>query len=290
MKTKAFVYIILTGVLWGTSSIFFNVLTPLGFSPLQMTAMRGGVAAVVMSVYVFIRDRALFKISLKELVLFALSGFAVFGTASSYFTAIEASSVSAAVVLMYTAPVFVLGFSVAFLGEKLNFKKLMAVAAMLAGCVFVSGIMGNMNFSVKGFFIGLLSGVCYSAYNIITKIEMMNKSNSTSASMYCFIFMGATAILFSNPVQMVSVAAKNPALSIPLMIGIGVFTCVLPYFLYTKALKDMPVGTATALGIIEPMAATVFSVVIFGERIGALSLSGIILILAAVFVLGKSEE
>ena len=287
MKKTAFIYIILAGVFWGTSGIFFNVLKPYGFTSLDMTVMRDTVAAVLFSIYVFIKDKHLFKVRLKELLLFACSGLSVFGTAYSYFAAIEASSVSTAVVLMYTAPVFVMAFSVAFLGEKLTKLKLLAVVLMIAGCALVSGIVGGMELSFTGVLLGLFSGVVYSAYNIFTKIEMMKGCNSLSATVYCFIFMGLTSLFACDLPEMVLKITLDPVVIIPLILGIGLCTCVLPYFLYTMALKDIPAGTASALSIIEPMSATIFSVTIFGEALTVPSVVGIILVLAAVFLLGR---
>ena len=76
---------------------------------------------------------------------------------------------------------------------------------------------------------------------------------------------------------------------IPLIVGIGVFTCILPYVFYTLGLRDVPAGTATALGIIEPLSATVFSVAFLGEKLTAPLIIGMVLILAAVFALAKQK-
>ncbi len=289
MKKRAFIYIVLTGILWGTSGVFFNLLEPLGFSAVQMTAMRGGVSGIVMVIYALFH-RELFKVKLKDFILFACSGLCVFSTATCYFASIGLSSVSTAVVLMYTAPVFVMIYSVAFLGEKLSFLKLISVILMIVGCGLVSGVIGGMKFSLWGILLGLLSGVSYGAYNIITKIAMMHKANSVSATLYCFVVMGIVAFFASNPTQIAELIMKNPTATIPLMIGIGVVTCVLPYFLYTMALRDIPAGTASALSIIEPMAATVFSIIFFDEKLGIFPACGIILILVAVLLLSKNKE
>ena len=55
-------------------------------------------------------------------------------------------------------------------------------------------------------------------------------------------------------------------------------------------MRDLPAGTASALGIVEPMAATIFSVIFLDESLGWISVIGILLILCAVFALGKSED
>ena len=102
--------------------------------------------------------------------------------------------------------------------------------------------------------------------------------------------MALIALCACRPVQIVEIAAQRPVYLTLLMVGIGVFTFVLPYLLYTIALRDIPAGTASSLAIIEPMAATIFSVTLFGEKLSIASITGIVLILVSVFLLSKSEE
>ena len=289
MKRLSLFYIALSGILWGTSVIFFNLLTPFGFSSLDLTFLRALVAAIVMVIYAFIADRSLFKISIKELVLFALSGVSVFGTASCYFTSMSLTSASTAVVLMYTAPIFVMIYSVMFLSEKMTKTKCVCVILMILGCTFVSGILNGFKFNISGILIGIVSGISYSLHNILTRIEMMKQYNSTKASLYAFIFFAISSFFVSDCQNTFFVAAKNPVV-ITLAIFMGICTSFLPYFFYTKALKVIPAGTATSLGIIEPMSATLFSVFIFGEILSFMSVIGIGLILISVFVLSKENE
>ncbi len=289
MKKRAFLYIIIAGLLWGTSGLFVHFLAPFGFSTLQMTAMRGMVSAVCMSVYTLLYNKQLFRVNFKELRLFACSGIAMFGTAACYYIAMQASSVSTAVILMYTAPVMVMAYSVAFMGERFTKKKYAAIVCMLIGCCLVSGVIGGLKFSILGIVMGLMSGVCYSAYNIFTKYQMCRQCHPITANLYCLITMCIVALLFANPGEMAGLTVQNPAAIVPLMLGIGICTCVLPYFLYTLALKVLPAGTTSALGIVEPMAATVYSVILLGEPLGISSVLGIILILGAVPLLSRSD-
>ena len=290
MKKTAFLYIILAGICWGTSGIFLKNLVAYGFTPIQTTSVRAVVAATGFALYVLLTDRKSFKVSLKELLFFALGGAAIYGTAAFYFSAIEASSASTAVVLMYTAPVIVMVFSVAFLGEKFNIAKLVSVVLVTVGCALVSGIIGGLKFSVFGIILGLFAGVAYSSYNLVTRIQMMKGMKSTSSTLYGFVFMAVISLIVTNPAETFDVAVKASPTAIPLMIGIGVVTCVLPYLFYTLALRDIPAGTASSLAVVEPVAATLFSVFIFGEKLDITSIIGIVLILSAVLILSKSEE
>ncbi|MBE7035700.1 MAG: hypothetical protein E7403_00195 [Ruminococcaceae bacterium] len=289
MKRKSLLYIVIACVFWGSSCIFVNALAPFGFTSVQMVSMRGLVAALGMSAYSVFANRKLFKASLKEIILFACSGLSMFGTASCYYISMQASSVSMAVMLMYTAPIFVMIYSVLFFKERLTKMKLAALIGMLVGCCFVSGVLGGTKINTLGIVTGLASGIFYSAYNIFTKIQMRNRSNPISASMYCFIFMSIVALGAADLPSLVTLTAQNPGVIILLFVGLGVCVCLLPYFLYTLALKDLPAGTASALGILEPMAATVFSVVLYGEKLSFYSVCGIILILGSVLLLSRSD-
>ena len=289
MKKLSFLFIILAGVLWGTSTLFVHWMAPMGFSSLQMTFVRALVTFLAMGVYVFVKDRGMFRINLKELLLFICSGVAFFGTASCYYRSMQMTGAPTAVVLMYTAPVIVMIYSVAFLGERLTKLKILSVTGMFLGCFLVSGIIGGMKCNIPGILIGLLSGISYSAYNIFTKIQMKNGSNPITAVLYSFLVAAVLSALVSKPSDIIVITEARPALAVLLMLGIGIGTCVLPYFFYTVALKHLSAGTASAMGIIEPMSATVMSVACLGERLTTTALCGVIMILASVYLLSKSE-
>ena len=289
MKNKAIILIVLAGILWGTSGIFVHVLAPLGLTSMHMTTIRSTVSAFCMIAYALIKDRTMFKINKKAILLSVISGGAVFFTAFSYYASMQLTSVSTAVMLMYTSPIFIMAVSVAFMGEKLTRSKLIAVALMIAGCVFVSGVIGSMEYNLAGIALGFVSSIAYSTYNIVAKFQMKNKTSPLSACMYCYIFMAIISLAVSKPAGIAVVALNNPSY-VWVMIGCGVCTCVLPYFLYTISLKFLPVGTASALSIVEPMAATFFSITLLGEKINFYSVCGIVLVLSAVFLLSRVEE
>ena len=289
MKKIALIQIILASILWGTSGIFVHYLAPYGFTSLQMTFFRSVVSCICMALYILIFNKKLFKVTLKQLLLFAGSGLSFFLTASCYFYSMQATSISTAVVLMYTAPIFVMIYSVMFLGEKLNPKKAVAVLTMLVGCGLVSGIIGGLKFDAMGIAVGFMSGIAYSAYNILTKIGMKGNSNPMSATLYCFVFAVLIGTFACDIGEIPKSIGTAPRITLPLVVGMGLATCIAPYFLYTLAMKKIPAGTAASLGIIEPMAATLFSVMLFGEELSWASVSGIVLILGAVFLLSKSD-
>ena len=290
MKKKAFVYIVLAGLLWGTSGIFVHFLAPYGFSSLQMTFVRALTSFLCLGGFALIRDRSAFRVSPLQLLLCAGVGACIFLTASCYFTSMQMTSVSTAVVLMYTAPVYVTVVSALFMGERFSRLKLVAVVCIMIGCVLVSGVVTGLKFDLTGILIGVLSGIAYAAYNLLTKVALSRGCKPVTTTVYSFAAMTLIAALVCNPQQIPVYAAAAPAVTVPLLVSMGICTCVMPYLLYTLSMKELSAGTASALGIIEPMAATVYSVVLFREKLDIFSGVGIVLILVSVFLLGKVED
>jgi len=288
MKKKAFFYIILAGVLWGTSVIFVNLLKPFGFTSAQMTFFRAVVSLVIMSGYGVAFNRKMFVVSFKELLLFAAIGICFFMTATFYFYAMQATSAATGVVLMYLAPAIVMVYSVLFFKEKLTAVKALSVAGMLVGCFLVSGIIGGMVFDPFGIFVGVLSGITYGAYNILTKVATNRKAEPVSITLYCFLFAAIASFFVCQPSLAVEIIVQKP-ITIILIVLLGICTCFLPYFFYTLGMKYLPAGTASAMGIVEPMAATLFGLAL-GEKPGVLPCAGIVLILLSIFFLGKAEK
>lgn len=290
MHKKSLFYIVLAGVAWGTSAIFVNNLKPFGFTPMQMTSVRNIVAAVVMLLYALITNPRGLKVPFKELMLFVLSGATVFFTSVTYYTSISLTTPATAVVLMYTAPIFVMFVSILLLGEKLTKNKVIAVFLTFAGCGLISGIVGGAKFNASGCLYGLCAGVLYGFYNILAKIEMHRKNNAIIATTYCFITAGILGLLLGNPVEMVGYISKDVATVLPWVIGIGAFTGAFPYFMYTLASKKLPASVASAMSSIEPLTAAIVSFTVYGEKAGVQSVLGIAAILVAVVLLSRNEE
>ncbi len=289
MNKKYLIMVVLAGILWGTSGLFVDAWGAYGASPMQIVSYRIVTAAIMIWIYALIFDRKAIELRVKDLAFYLPTGVTLLTSAAFYYSAIKESSVSTAVILMYTAPILVMGYSVLFFGEKFNAKKGISVAAMLIGCAFVSGIVGGMEFKALGVILGLSASVSYATYNVLTKYEMSRGCNPITTTLYGFLF-AAIFTLIVNPVgPMIDILAQAPVKTIPLAFAHGLMTFVLPYFLYTLSMRRIPAGVASSLAIIEPMSATIFSVVFLGEKLSIYGIVGIVMILGSVFMLSREE-
>ena len=290
MKKLSFCFVIMAGLLWGTSGLFVQVLAPYGFTTLQISAVRGGVSFLAVALFALIFDRSIFRITPRELLLCVSIGVSLFATGNCYFYSLQITSISTAVVLMYTAPALVMLFSVLFLGERLTPLKAVSLGLMLGGCVFVSGVIGDFKVNTLGLLLGLLSGVAFAAYNILTKIGIEKGSRPISITLYAFLFASFLSFVLSKPMGIFQSAAKAPSQTVPLLIGLGLVSFVVPYVLYAMAMKHLPAGTVSALGIVEPMAATLYGAIFLKEPKTVFDFLGIFLVLLAVLLFGFAER
>jgi len=290
MKKLSVFFVVVAGVLWGMASIFVNQLRSLGLDSMQISGMRSAVAAVCMLLFILITDRKKLKVRPFEMLLFALSGICTFLSGTCYFSCMEATSPATAVVLMYTAPIMVMLISVTFLGERFSWLKAVAVLLAFVGCGLVTGIIGGLRFSPWGVFVGFLSGVAYCMYSVITKISLQRGNDAFAATTYSFIFSGIVAMCVGRPHEILQTIASDPLHVIPWILGVGIVVGALPYFFYTLSMRGLPAGVASAMSSIEPMTATIVSVVVFNEQLTPGAVAGIILILLSVILLSHSKN
>ena len=240
-QKKAFIFIILAGLLWGSSCLFVRSLgqNGYGFTSLQMTALRGVLAGIAMVAYALLTDRSAFRIKLRWLPIFALHGACLFMTAFFYYSAMPLTGTPTAVILMYLSTVFVIIFSVTVWKEKMTPLKVFSVGCMLVGCCLVSGIVDGLNFHPIGVIFGLLSALSYTGSNLLVKHSTRNGQSAISITLYGFLTMSVISLFFVEPSVSFPIIATDPAKIIPLLLGMGLCTFIIPYFLFTLSLQEL---------------------------------------------------
>ena len=278
--------IILAGCFWGSMGIFVRKLGTYGFSAIQIVSIRITLAALIFSLVLLVKDRRGFKISPKDIPLFLGLGFgSILFFTICYFTAITMMPLSTAAILLYTSPVWIMLMSIFFFHEKLDKRKLIALALAFAGCVLVSGISGE-GMTVTGLLIGLGSGIGYGLYSILGKVAL-RKYSSYTVTTYTFIFAAVGSWIISRPADMMEKfsSASDLGFLIFFCFLTALITAVIPFLSYTLGLESVEASKAGIIATIEPMVATLIGILVFAEKLTIMSGAGILLILAAVVIL-----
>ena len=159
-KTRPVLAIMAAASLWGFIGLFSYILMFYGFSPVQVIAVRTIAGALFMTAFLLVRSPALLKINPRDIWMFIGTGIiSVVLFNLFYLTTFTLSSLSVAVMLLYTAPVFVMLLSLLLFREQLTFSKILALCSTISGCLFLSGMLtGTWQCPPEAFFTGILSG------------------------------------------------------------------------------------------------------------------------------------
>ncbi|MBE6824241.1 MAG: EamA family transporter [Ruminococcaceae bacterium] len=268
MKKLAVLLVAVAGTLWGMIGYFVRGFQELELSSMQIVAIRMVVSAVVFSLFALVFKRKLFCIKLKDLWCFLGTGVVSVATFSfCYFKAIEYSSLSQASILLYTAPIFVMIFSIILFKEKLTVIK--AVSLMLAffGCLFVTGVFTQgVVINTPAILFGIGSGVCYALYSIFSRLSLDRGYSPLTVTLYTFIFAGVAALCVID-IKPVADLMTRSADDLLFCVVFAVLSCVLPYVTYTLGLKYIRPTTASIVASIEPVVATITGAVVFSEAV-----------------------
>jgi len=289
-QRKAFLYVLAAAVLWALVGVFGRLLTQAGLAPFQIVFMRALGATVLLGLYLVIKNPGLFRIRLRDSAYFIGTGILSFAFFNwCYFSAVKLTSLSIASILLYTAPSIVMVLSVILFGEKMTATKGFALVVTFAGCLLVTGVleMGEGSITLVGILAGLGAGLGYGLYSIFGRYAL-KKYAPITVTFYTFVFASIAFMPWINYAELF-ILVSRPLIGIEAA-ALSLFATVLPFLLYTHALLHMESSKASILATLEPIVATVFGVLLFGEPITILSLAGICLVLGAVYYLNLATK
>lgn len=281
-----YLYVFGAGVSWGIISLFLKPLLNGGFTQIQTVCVRCLTAAAALLIVMTVSDRKAFKIKMRDLWCFFGTGIvSMMFFSVSYFYSMTYNGVCIAVILLYTSPVFVMLFSRILFKEKITAIKITAIALTVTGCVFASGAGSAQSLTLKGFVLGICSGLGYALYSIFSRFALNRGYKSITISFYTFLICGLACLPFAGISEFSGLLnnSKNTLYAL----GLGLVCCVLPYMLYTKGLEKVENSKASVIVAVEPVVASVIGIAVYHENLTALKLLGIILVLSAVFICSK---
>ena len=290
MKNKGLVAVLAAGTFWGTMGFFARSLYAVGFGPLEVAQTRITTGLILVGLYILLFNRSQFKVKLKDIWCFLGTGIVsllLFSTC--YFSALNYTSLAVAAILLYTAPFFVMLMSLLLFKEKMNGKKIFALLLAFTGCVLVSGVGGDENFSWIGILLGLGSGFFYALYSIFGRYAINRGYGAWTMTFYTFLFC-SIGCAFLCDWQVIGSSVQADSSVLLWVLGLGFVTAFLPYVLYSTGLENMESSKASILASVEPVVSALFGVFVFHETLSLLGVLGILMVLGAIIVLNVKRK
>lgn len=285
---------ILSGIFWGGGGIFIRRLMELNINSFTVVSSRVIVASIIFFICVFLYDRSLIKIKLKDLWIFVSAGIlGILGLNICYNEAVKQLSLSLSAVLLSLSPIFVLIFANIFFKEKITVKKIICMILALLGCFFASGVLETnetMHWTYFGIFIGFMGAFFYGLYSIFSKLAIIKNYNTLTVTLYALISIAIISLPFTDWKALSNVVIENGSGMLVFMLFHSLCTSVFPYAFFTIALGHMDAGKASILASGEPIAAMFFGIFFYHEIPTILSVIGVLLTLTALTLLSLPEK
>lgn len=291
MKKKYVISVLAAGMLWGSMGLFSRTLGDYGLTPEELIIVRVGIAAVLFLIQGLIKDRSSLRVKPKDFWCFIGSGImSLMFFTYCYFNAIEMMTLSAAAILLYTAPAIVMLLSALLFKERVTENKVIALVLAVGGCALASGIAGgNLGMTASGILFGLGSGLGYALYSIFARFALNRGCSSTTINLYSCILAAIGAAIIFRPSDLISHVFQSPSVT-ALCFAAAFVTCFLPYAFYTYGLSGLENGKASVITSVEPVVASLIGVIVYHETMNMFNIVGIVLVLAAIVLLNLNPK
>ena len=281
-------------VIWGMIGICTDRLASAGMDSVQINAVRALICLLAMCAAAALFDRKAFKIDLRGLLLVVPAALTKVFMDVLYIQAQTMVGFSAAGVLLSTNCYFALAISYLFFRDRIPARRIAAAVIGSAGCALAVGIMtGVGEVSMIGIAIGLGAGFGEALHAATFKLVMDRGHSEMTALLYVFVLSTAILIPFSDPVGTAEIMFSDTSV-LAASLAIGLVFTALPYYLYSKGLKGLDIGTVSIIMFLETATASIIGPVLFGETATVFSALGVAMIFLSVVILnagtGKTDK
>ncbi|HWQ49165.1 MAG TPA: DMT family transporter [Methanosarcina sp.] len=287
-RIKANIQVIAASVIYGFSGIFFMYVKNMAAGAVVFYQLLFGLLAL--AGYLAITGKLSgIRLRGKRKTLVLLGAFNA-GAMVSYYMAVSLTNVSISVLLLYTAPFYVLLLAPVLLKEKHDKKNFVALILSLAGVVMVIGPENLISGSgidpgyLSGVLMGLFSGLFYACVTITSRYLR----NEYSGLEQLFISTFVMLLLLLPFVKQAPLTAL--AENLPVLLFLGVTITSVGSILYFTGLLHVKAQNASILSLLEPVSAIFFAYLLLKDPISAETLFGCILILSSSFLASLEEE
>ena len=197
------------------------------------------------------------------------------------FEAYNHTSVAAATMCYYMAPVIVILLSPVIFGEKITLRKGLCALVAVFGMVLVSDVLSSGLHGLRGIVFGLVAACFYAAIVILNR-TLVDISAGDRTIMQ-FAFSAVVMLPYVLLTEDVGSLTFTPFILLMLLVA-GVVHTGYSYTLYFGSIARVPAQTAALLSYLDPVVAVILSVTLLREPMSVSALLGAALVIGAMIV------
>jgi len=299
-RHKGEVFLIIGATAFALNGIVTKMVMQNGLSEWRMLQVRTGGAFIVLLAYVLLTNYKSLKVKLSELPLlitYSVVGFALvqFG----YFIAISRMHVSMALIIEFTAPIWIVLW-IKYVRKSYVPKDMwIAVSLAFVGMLLLAQVWDGMTLDTIGVIAAFLDAFALATFFVLS--EKLTPTRSTY-SLTVFGFGISSALLsiifpiwnfpFSIFTQAMNLEGPLENFSAPgwtLILWIVILGTVVPYLCVLSGIKILSASTSSVIGMLEPVIAGIFAWIWIGESWNAIQLIGGAIVIAGIYIADKTR-
>lgn len=283
---KPYSEVIIGSIIYGTIGVFLDKVQDMSVGSILFSRLFFGLC--MMFIYLLF-SRGLGQLKLiKNRKYLLLLGFLNVTTGICYFSSIRYSGISVAVLLLYTAPIYVNLLAPPILGERNSSKSLLPLLLAIAGVLLIAR-PGEVLMSLdtgsdflKGLIFGLLSGLSF-GITIVT-VRYLRHDYTGLAQTFWMTGVGLLIMLPS------ALSTPSPLFlnnfSTLMLFG---FTITFAAVIYLKGISGIRAQTGSILALLEPVSGIFFDSTVLKNPLYTSTILGCGFIITAAYIVSRRE-
>jgi drug/metabolite transporter (DMT)-like permease len=275
----------------GASSNFSLAASLKNIDPLILSQSRATLSlAVLLPILLIRRGSAALIVPRADVLRFFLLG--IFGVAASnylYYLAIQRTNVATAIILQYTAPIWVLIYTALRGANYPSTRKIGAVVLSVAGCALAVGLFGSGGFRMDayGVIAALLAAFSFAFYNVGGHTVLARYDRW---KVLAWVLLSASIFwIFVNPPWKI-VAAHYGRGQWAFLLVFSLLSVLGPFSCYFAGLQHLEPTSAIVASCLEPVFSIVLTAIVLGELVRPVQTIGIVLVLVAIVLIQLPER
>ena len=299
--------LILSAMMFASNGIASKLLLPDSdgtggyISPWRLAQIRAITACALLALYLWNRAPQTFRIKRSEilpLVLYGVIGIAM--VQALYFISISRMHVSIALLIEFTAPVWIVLYLRIVKRKHVPNQMWLALILALTGLAVISQIWDGLKLDNIGVIAGFGASFAL-AFCFLCGESISNYRDNQSITMWGFFFAGVVWCLvlpvwnfpvevFTTSIPLEGALEGSNTPGWVLILYVVLIGTILPYLCVMVGLKNLKASTTSAFGLLEPIFAGMIAWVWFAESWTFIQLLGGVVVIAGIYLAAQARS
>ncbi len=299
-KHRGELFLLAGALLFSFNGIVSKLVLTSSLSALNLAQVRSTGAFIILFLLIFFRSREKLRVTRKELPQLAFFG--VIGIAAVqflYFIAISRMHVSFALIIEFTAPIWIVLWIKYVKKRFVPTDMWIAIFLAFIGLLFIAQVWKGRTLDTIGLIAAFLDAIALSIYFLMgEKLTKTRDIQSLTFFGFAFATLAWLIILpiwkfpfevFGERINMQGIFAGYDSYGWVLMVWIIVFGTIIPYLCVITGIKTLSASTSSVIGMLEPVLVGIFAWWWLREAWLPLQILGGVLVLIGIYIADRAR-